>query len=117
MERKEDGATRFRVQVQRNGGPQQGGKVVLVTEGQAYALVLDAVATKLGLDRATVKLFTAEGGLVEDTDELCPDDFLFAAHQGEAFGHPTSASNQVRYFHFISTPDYFIYFICFSYYD
>lgn len=96
MERKEDGATRFRVQVQRNGGPQQGGKVVLVTEGQAYALVLDAVATKLGLDRATVKLFTAEGGLVEDTDELCPDDFLFAAHQGEAFGHPTSASNQVR---------------------
>ena len=102
-ERKDDGgATRFRVQVQRNGGPQQGGKVVLVTEGQAYALVLDAVATKLGLDRATVKLFTAEGGLVEDTDELCPDDFLYAAHQGESFGQPTAAGSPVRYFLFIS---------------
>jgi hypothetical protein len=110
-ERKDDGgATRFRVQVQRNGGPQQGGKVVLVTEGQAYALVLDAVATKLGLDRATVKLFTAEGGLVEDTDELCPDDFLYAAHQGESFGQPTAPGSQVRYFLFI-----FIYFLSIFY--
>jgi hypothetical protein len=88
MENADGGGSRFRVQVQRNGGPKQGGKVVMVTEGQAFALVLDAVAAKLGLDRASLRLFTAEGGEVEDTDELCPDDFLFAAHHAEPFGQP-----------------------------
>lgn len=83
-------APRFRVQLQRNGGSRQGGKVLIVTEGQDFALLLDAVAAKLGggLDRATLRLYTAEGGEVEDTEELCPDDFLFVAHRGEPFGKP-----------------------------
>jgi len=90
--------TRFRVQVQRNGGPRQGGRVVMVTEGQDFAQVLDAVAAKMGgtLDRPTLRLFTAEGGEVEATDELCPDDFLYVAHRGEAFGRPGQAVAETR---------------------
>jgi len=89
------GMSKFRVTVFKNGS-QLDGKVLMVSESDAIEEVRKRAAEKLfGTsvgEEGAIKIFTSEGGEIEDAAEMCPNDVLYVAIAGEEFVSPTENS-------------------------
>ena len=89
------GMSKFRVTVFKNGS-QLDGKVLMVSESDAIEEVRKRAAEKLfGTsvgEEGAIKIFTSEGGEIEDAAEMCPNDVLYVAVAGEEFVSPTENS-------------------------